>query len=374
MFEKSKKYPGVYTVSGKRSVSYGIDYTNPLTGLRVRKILKGATSEAKAFELRSIEIADAARGAINKAYGLKAKTSAILFDAMVDTYLKWVKGNMKSWETLEHRAKPLKRAFKGKLMSDINSFVVEKYKRARATEVKKTTVNKEISLGNQVFKKAIEWKKYHGENPFEGAGRFKIDKGKKPGSLAPEDVEAMMSEISHSVKRDMVAFAYYQGWRINEIRKLLWEDIDLDKGTAWIVDPKNGETVETVLSEESVSILQRQCKRSPHVFCHKNGKPYKTNLHGIIKNAAARAGIILPQGKAWHIFRRTWASMMARQGVDVETLRVMGNWKDSSMPLYYMDAAGSDFRRQAINRMPKLGNGRKKAEIKKVVSINDGNN
>jgi len=73
MAKKSKKYPGVYTVEGKRGISYGIDYIHPLTGQRVRKILKNATSEAGADKIRSIEIADAARGAVNKAYGLKAK-------------------------------------------------------------------------------------------------------------------------------------------------------------------------------------------------------------------------------------------------------------------------------------------------------------
>jgi hypothetical protein len=26
---KSKKYPGVYTVQGKKGISYGIDYINP---------------------------------------------------------------------------------------------------------------------------------------------------------------------------------------------------------------------------------------------------------------------------------------------------------------------------------------------------------
>lgn len=59
---KSKKYLGVYTVEGKRGISFGIGYIHPQTGERVRKILKNVTSEADAFGLRSIEIADAARG------------------------------------------------------------------------------------------------------------------------------------------------------------------------------------------------------------------------------------------------------------------------------------------------------------------------
>jgi integrase len=132
-----------------------------------------------------------------------------------------------------HNAKPLKKAFKGKLMTDINPFLVEKYKTERAKVVNKKTVNNEIALGSQVVKKAIEWKKWQGENPFAKA-RFKVDRGKKPGSLSPEQVEAIIAKISHPVKRDMVAFAFYQGWRISEIRKLKWEDVDLEKGMAYL--------------------------------------------------------------------------------------------------------------------------------------------
>lgn len=375
MAKKGKKYPGVYAVKGRKGISYGIDYTHPETGERVRGIRKNATSEAEAAELRAIEIADAKRGAMNMAYNIKAKAKAVLFEYMVEAYLKWSKGNKDSWETDEHRAKPLKQAFKGKLMSDINPFMVEKYKMARAKAVKKVTVNKELIFASQVYEKTIEWNKYDGENPFRKVSRFKIKKGKKPGALTPELVLALRDEISHSVKRDMVSFNFHAGWRIGEIRKLKWEDVDLEKGIAWIIDPKNNETVEIELSDEALQIVSRQEKRGPYVFCHKNGKPFKTNLHAVIKNAAKRAGVDLPPRKAWHIFRRTWASMMLQKGCDVETLRVLGNWKDFSMPLWYAEAAGRRERKKALNRVPSLdslkSNGRKMAEMGKVVNLSD---
>jgi hypothetical protein len=114
MTKKGNKYPGVFTVKGKNGVSYGIDYVHPMTSQRIRKILKVANSEAEANTLRSIEIADAKRGAINKAYGIKDKVKAVSFEDMVDEYLKWSKGNKKSWKTDEHRAKSLKKKLRGK--------------------------------------------------------------------------------------------------------------------------------------------------------------------------------------------------------------------------------------------------------------------
>lgn len=55
---KSKKYPGIYTIEGKKGTSYGIDYIHPQTNQRVRKILKNVTSMEGAAECRAIEIAE----------------------------------------------------------------------------------------------------------------------------------------------------------------------------------------------------------------------------------------------------------------------------------------------------------------------------
>ena len=371
MAKKSKKYPGVYSVQGKKGVSYGIDYIHPQTGQRIRKIVKGATSEAGAFELRSIEIADARRGATNKAYGLKATAKPVSFEAMIKAYLKWYKDNpdKKAWETATCNSKPVLRAFKSKLLSDINPWMVEKYKNARARVRARSTVNSELALGSGVFKWAMKNGKYEGDNPFSKVPRLKI-KPKKTKALSSEQVQAIMDQITHSVKRDMVSFAFYAGWRISEIRNLKWEDVDFEVGTAWVADPKNSEPVDLVLSDMAIEIIERQPRRKPEdcVFCHKNGRPYKTNLWHVIGNAAKRAGIHLPPRKRWHIFRHTWASLMLQNGTDVETLREMVNWKTAQMPLRYASALNKGKRREKLNQMPLL-NGRKMAEIGKVVSI-----
>jgi integrase len=88
-------------------------------------------------------------------------------------------------------------------------------------------------------------------NPFKKI-RFRVKRGKKPGALSPEQVAGIMNASGLPVKRDMVAFPFYQGWRIREIRKLRWEEVDVDKGSAWVVDPKNGET--TLLTRHELSI------------------------------------------------------------------------------------------------------------------------
>lgn len=362
MERRSNKYAGVFVVEGKLKTSYGIDYVNPQNGQRVRKVLKGCGSEAAAAELRAVEIADAARGAINKAYGLKPKAAAVSFVGMVEEYLNlWSKENKHS-RTDVQRAAALKNMFAGKLMSDITPWVVEKFKAAMAKDRAKSTVNKYLSLGSQVFEKAIEWKKYSGENPFLAAGRFKVPKGKKIGCLGLEELGAIMAEINHQVKRDAVEFGFNTGWRVREILRLKWSEVDLEKGTAWIMNPKNGKPAEFELNERAGEILAAQERRGETVFCMKNGKPYKTGLHKCFKAAASRAGVALPARKAWHMLRRTWASMFLQAGGDVETLRVLGNWSHHDMPMHYADAAGADHKRKILNLLPRV-EVRKKTEI-----------
>jgi len=361
-------YRGVFKSEGETGVSFGIDYIHPLTGQRIRKILKNATNEAEAFEMRSVEILDAKRGAIKKFYGYKERAKPVLFNSMIDAYLEWSKENKKSWQTDYYRGVALKRGFDRKLLSDLNPFMIEKYKMWRVKTVTKSTVNKEIIFGGKVFEKAIEWGSYNGENPFQASTKFEIKKGKKPGSLTPDQVQAIIEEMKFSVTRDMIRFAFNTGWRISEIRGLKWEDVDLDNGLAWISDPKNNNPVEIELNNEAFETITRQKRKGDYVFCHLNGKPFTTNLTKGFKNAAERAGVSLPPRKAWHILRRTWASLMLQSGCDIETLRELGNWKDYSMPMWYADAGNRAHKKKMLNKIPKL-NGATMAQMPKTPKV-----
>ncbi len=152
-----------------------------------------------------------------------------------------------------------------------------------------------------------------------------------------------------------------------------WQDVDLEKKTAWLANPKNNRSVEIPLNDAAGEVITRQKPRGDYVFCHLNGKPFKTFLYKTIWNALKEAGITLPKNKAWHIFRRTWASMFLRSGGDVESLREQGNWSNFVMPMWYTDPASTEHRRDILNKFPKL-NGRKMAENRDGTNISNENN
>ena len=181
-----------------------------------------------------------------------------------------------------------------------------------------------------------------------------------------------MDEIKHPARRDMVGFAFQTGWRISEIRNLKWEDVDLESGIAWILDPKNGQSAEIELNDEALEIIRRQPQRSEFVFCMVCGKQYTTNCFAGVHEAAKRAGVVLPKGKAWHAFRITWATLMHQNGADIPTLQELGNWKNPHMPLHYAQPSNRERKRALLNKLPSV-NGRKMAEKKKVVNLFDCN-
>ena len=250
--------------------------------------------------------------------------------------------------------------------------MVEKYKMAKAKALKKTTVNKHLSFLRQVFEKAIDWEKYDGPNPLEKVKQFKVNKGKKPGALAPGDVTALLDKIKHPVRCDMVDFAFQSGWRISEIRNLKLEDVDLKSCLAWIADLKNGQSVEIELNDEALEIIRGQPQRSEFVFCMVCGKQYTTNCFDGIYSAAKRAGVQLPKGKAWHAFRITWATLMHQNGADIPTLQQLGNWKNPHMPLHYAQPSNRERKRALLNKLPSV-NGRNLPEKQKVVILSAGN-
>jgi integrase len=152
----------------------------------------------------------------------------------------------------------------------------------------------------------------------------------------------------------MVEFAFNSGWRIGEIVRLRWQDVNLEKGLAWIVDPKNQENLEVPLNDAAIELIRRQERRSEYFFCHLNGKPFKTFLYGTMWAAFKRAGVELPQNKAWHIFRRTFAFMFLQAWGDVESLRAQRNWKGFSIPMWYANPTSIDQRLEIMNRFPKV--------------------
>ena len=87
-------------------------------------------------------------------------------------------------------------------------------------------------------------------------------------------------------------------------------------------------------------------------------KPYSTgrvfrlaksgHLYSLLKTAAFKAGVTLPERSAFHIFRHTYATWMRREaGLDTKGLVATGAWKDRKSADRYEHVVVSEEARKA---------------------------
>lgn len=104
---------------------------------------------------------------------------------MAELYVEYYKANRKpnSYEMYVATAlKHLLKHFGEKKLSEINPFLIEKYKRERKKENPngkvEVSINRELTCLKNMFTKAIEWGKFAGENSVKKVKLYKEDNGR----------------------------------------------------------------------------------------------------------------------------------------------------------------------------------------------------
>ena len=140
------------------------------------------------------------------------------------------------------------------------------------------------------------------------------------------------------------------GLRKSEFLGLLWRDVDFKAGVLTIPRSKNGEARHVPINATVREILARVARpldRLALVFA--NGEA-KRDLRWAEKTfpAAVRAAKI--ENFRLHDTRHTFASRLAREGVDLLAIKVLGGWKTLSMVQRYAHLSPGH-QRSAIERL-----------------------
>jgi integrase len=121
--------------------------------------------------------------------------------------------------------------------------------------------------------------------------------------------------------KTFVTFGYKTGWRISEIAKLNWSQVDLKTGTVRLEagETKNDEARTIYLDDELRGLLIRQWnerkaakKVLPYVFVNEEGTDKINRFDKAWKSACKNAGIGV---RIFHDLRRTAVRNMVRSGV-----------------------------------------------------------
>ena len=127
----------------------------------------------------------------------------------------------------------------------------------------------------------------------------------------------------------LVRFALATGCRAREIATLEWNRVDLERGTAWLNQTKNGAPRGVPLNSDAVNVLREQVGNHPRYCFTFRGRPIRWELtNSAWHTALSRAGI---QDFRFHDLRHTWASWHRQAGTSCDELKELGGWKSRTM-------------------------------------------
>ena len=165
-------------------------------------------------------------------------------------------------------------------------------------------------------------------------------------ALTNDDLEQLLRFSGHLYP--IILFLIDTGARRTEGTNLRWEDVDLGKRRARIIDAKSGDERTVPLTKRVVEVLSG-LPRGMWVFrSHpRRDRPYAPDaLSRAVRKAFAKAGLREANDKskrACHTLRKSFATRAAANNVPLKVAMSVGGWKVVATMLgYYVDVTEDD--------------------------------
>jgi integrase len=240
--------------------------------------------------------------------------SPLTFDTMAKAYLEdYVLQRYHSMNTARPRVEHLRECFGGWTAEAITADSIRRYQlHRRKHRAEAATINRETSALSRMFQLAIRrgqlermplFPQRLAENP-PREGFFEHDEYLKVRAHAPASYQ------------DVLDFAYYSGWRRNEILHLTWDEVDLNGGVIRLSPRRSKTRTGRVLpiSAPLRAVLERRQRHRPpgdgHVF-RRDGVPVR-RWRTALRDACRAAHV---PHRMLHDCRRTAARNLIRAGV-----------------------------------------------------------
>lgn len=252
----------------------------------------------------------------------------------------------------------LKAFFKGKLLKDVNSEGVARYRasRANATVLRRTsdgkrekrplstgTINREMACLRTILRKAVEWGKLS-SYPLPREKFLSREREFKPRIFEPDEAARLISVAEPRWLKPAIIIWLNTGLRKMELLKLRRDDVKsvkVRKGNVESIDwyltvraenAKNGKERTLPISEVVVQALSGM-PGERYFFENPNTKRHIWDLLRRFKAAAKAAGITGPV--RIHDLRDTFATMALRGGIDIRTVaELIGDTPEVALKRY----------------------------------------
>ena len=341
----------------KKQGNWWIDFYHQ--GKRIRRKV-GPSKKVAEMALADVQV----KKAKNDFLGV-CDPKKILFKDFAKEYLEYSKAN-KAKSSYERDVtavdKHLVTMWGDILLQRITAKDIENYKLNRIEKVTASTVNRELALISNMFRKATEWG-YIKEAPV--AQMKKIKTGAQHFRyLAHEEVDKLLEACQQSPNPQLYVFvvtALNTGMRLGELTALEWKDVDFKRGMIRVDNKedhhtKNYEPRTVPMNDQLIEVLGKHPRRldSSYVFARKGGEKFR-KMRTSFENAVKRAGI--PHVR-FHDLRHTFASHLVMGGVDIRTVQELLGHKDIRVTMRYAHLA-PDHMKCAVMVLDRLREDRK---------------
>lgn len=216
---------------------------------------------------------------------------------------------------------------------DLDFQAIEDYKLLRIRQgAARDTINKELGGLRKGFRIAVDAQLL---DPASVPTIRRLKPGRpRSGFLTVDDFRRICGELPPAV-RDFAEFAYWSGWRLDEIRNLSWANTN--RQWAWC-HSKNGDIKLAPLEGHLELVMERRRKQriGEWVF-HRAGRQIRS-VRKAWNGACRRAGL---EGRVFHDLRRSFVRNAIRAGVDRDTaMALSGHRSDAVFRRYNIQDEG----------------------------------
>ena len=308
---------------GQEGETWYIDYYDP-AGKRIIKAVGPSKREA-------LDYVGKIKASIREGrfFDIK-KENRVVFNELLDAYIEKVRDTKFYHQTMRFFIPVIRTHFGKKLLSEIDYKMLEDFRDERkktpihhGTERSNRTVNLELSIIRQAFRKAVKWKMVE-KNPFQDADDlfYKLD-NRRERALTEDEVKRLIEACPPYLK-PIVITAVYTGLRKSDILNLQWKDIDLERGIIRITEQKTGKTRNIVLNNDMRILLHSLPVKGEYVFPGKDGRPFK-DVKKSFQTALKEAGIEQKEDRRYkivfHTLRHTCVSLLTERGADTTMVK-----------------------------------------------------
>lgn len=248
-------------------------------------------------------------------------------------------------------------------MDDITTDTIRQYQEERSKVCSAATVSNTLSVIRSFCTWAMK-RQFRADDP-----TVNLDWPRKrvpaPRTLKFAELRALMLAITHEPaglhparlktwrrNRRAVLLMLFAGLRISEVAVVQWRDVDLEAGTLWVRDGKNGKDrnlpLHEVLLYELALIPDDERLPDNGIVCNRDGSPQsRKSVDHVFRRWLPSLGIHISA----HRLRHSFATEMLRHGADLMAIKdLLGHANLSTTQVYL--SVDTTHKRTAVDKLP----------------------